>query len=58
MTTKELIERLAKYPASHKVTVASDEEGNVIFEGVEIAEYEDGSVTIFGLSGTEVQESY
>lgn len=57
MKVKELIERLKSIDGEKNILVASDEEWNQIFSGVEIQlNGDDGDPVIFGLSGSELDE--
>jgi len=54
MIVKELIKELQKLEQYRKVLIASDEEWNTLFKGVEIEiDGESKDIVLFGLSGTE-----
>ncbi len=61
MKVKELIKILKAHDQEADVLVSSDEELNMLFEGVEVAKLDGekkSTVVFFGLSGTEREEEY
>ena len=56
----ELIRELKKFDQKAQVLVASDEELNVLYQGIEVADFDNDSdtkyVVIYGLSQTELLE--
>ena len=55
-TVDSLIAKLENLDGKKRVFVASDEEMNMVFTKIHIAEYDDHSIVLFGLSGTEIEE--
>lgn len=61
MTIKELKKKLDFYNDNAEIVVSSDEELNVLFQDLELCVIENQGkkiVVIFGLSGTEIPETY
>lgn len=56
MKVKEIVNKLINLGLEKEILVACDEEWNSLFKDIELEEYDDNTIVIFGLSGSEVLE--
>ncbi|MFH7836317.1 MAG: hypothetical protein QXL51_06950 [Candidatus Aenigmatarchaeota archaeon] len=61
MTAKKLIGLLSKVPEDTQIFVASDEELNIIYKGVDVTDikqkYGKKALVLYGLTGSELEEN-
>jgi nitroimidazol reductase NimA-like FMN-containing flavoprotein (pyridoxamine 5'-phosphate oxidase superfamily) len=55
-TVGSLIEKLNTMDKNQRVFVSSDEEMNSVFTKIHVQEYDEHSVVLFGLSGSEMED--
>ena len=55
-TVGSLIEKLQTMDKNQRVFVSSDEEMNMVFTKIHVSEYDDHSIVLFGLSGSEMED--